>query len=110
MSPDNPVPSVADDEATPTLINLLLCDGAHRDPSTGKWTLLGLFNSLTSKGFPATQPQMVCYVAVTNVKGKIPLRLQIVPGDRKDEVFFKAEGNLTGNDPRAVAEWSLPIQ
>jgi hypothetical protein len=113
MSSDssNPVPVVVVNSNTaPTVANLLVCDGAHRDPGSGKWTLLGLFNSINSKGFPITHPQMICYVAVTNVKGKMPLRLQIVASDRKDEVFYKVEAELTVNDPKGVAELVIPIQ
>ncbi len=101
---------MSSDSSNPIVTNMLICDGAHRDPGSGKWTLLGLFNSITSKGFPITHQQMVCYVAVTNVKGKIPLRLQIVPSDRKDEVFYRVEADLTVNDPKGVAELVIPVQ
>src|SRR5580700_10367294 len=101
---------MSSDGSNPTIANMLICDGAHRDPGSGKWTLLGLFNSINSKGFPITHPQMFCYVAVTGVKGKIPLRLQFVAADRKEEAIYKIEAELTVNDPKGVAELVIPIQ
>jgi hypothetical protein len=93
-----------------TLLNMLICDGAHREPGSGKWTLLGLFNSINAGGFPTTHPQMVVYLAIKGAEGKIPLRVQIVPSDRKEEPLIKIEAELTVNDPRAVADLVVPLR
>ena len=94
----------------PNALNMLICDGAHRDPGSGKWTLLGLFNSINSSGFPTSHPQMVVYLALNNVNGKVPLRFQIVASDRKEEPLFKIEAELTVGDPRVVADLVVPIR
>ena len=37
----------------PVALAMVLCDGIHIDPGTGKRTLLGLFNSACSPELPA---------------------------------------------------------
>jgi len=35
-------------------LTLLICDAAYRDTASGKWSLLGLFNSIQAKVYPTT--------------------------------------------------------
>ena len=93
-----------------SLLNMLICDGAHREPGSGKWTLLGLFNSINAGAFPTSHPQMIAYLALRGAEGKIPLRLQMVAADRKDEPLFKIEAELTVGDPRLVADLVIPVR
>ncbi len=96
--------------ATATLLNMLICDGAHRDPGSGKWTLLGLFNSINAAGFPTSHPQMIVYLAMKGVEGKMPVRLQIVASERKDDPVYKLDAELSVADPRVVADVALPVR
>src|SRR5579862_2902196 len=86
----------------PMAVTLLLCDGAHRDLATGKWTLLGLFNSMQARTYPMTHPQMVAYLALTDANGRVPLRFQIVDADESDEPLFLVDAELTVTDPLEV--------
>lgn len=99
---------MASETNVPNLVNMLTCDGAHRNPGSGKWSLLGLFNSISTSGFPTVHPQMFVYLAVQG-KGKVPLRMQVVAGDRKEEPLYKIEAELTVGDPRIVAELVVPF-
>jgi hypothetical protein len=90
--------------------NLLLCDAAHRDASSGKWTLLGIFNSINSKGFPTTHPQLVAYLAVAGIKGKEKLQIRVIPSGKADEAVFRAEAELSVEDPKAVVDVGMPIR
>lgn len=94
----------------PTVINMLICDGVHRDPGSGKWTLLGLFNSINAATYPVTHPQLFAYVAIAGANGKMPLRFQMVAADRKEEPLLKLEAELTVNDPKVVADMVVPIR
>jgi hypothetical protein len=90
--------------ALPVVLNMVICDGAHRDLGTGKWSLLGIFSSVTSSAFPTTHPQMIAYIALSRAFGRVPLRFQIVPADRKDEVLYTGEAELTVTDPVPVVD------
>ncbi|MCE9531064.1 MAG: hypothetical protein K8T89_08055 [Planctomycetes bacterium] len=94
----------------PMPLALLMCDGAHRDPSTGKWTLLGLFNSIHAVEFPTTHPLMVVYLAVTDAHGKISVRFRIIDGDEERDPLVLIETELTVGDPRVVADIVIPIR
>src|SRR5207302_883705 len=91
----------------PVVLNMIICDAAHRDPGSGKWTLLGLFNSISSPSFPTIHQQLIAYVALTNAVGKVPLRFQIVASDRKDEVLYKAEAELNVTDRLPVVDLGI---
>lgn len=90
--------------ALPVVLNMVICDGAHRDLGTAKWTLLGIFSSVTASAFPTTHPQMIAYIALTRAFGKVPLRFQIVAADRKEEVLYKGDAELTVSEPLPVVD------
>jgi hypothetical protein len=101
----------ADNQALlPIALTLLICDGAHRDPSTGKWTLLGLFNSIHARDFPITHPQLIAYLALTEARGTVPIRFQIVDTDESESLLFHVDTELKVNDPRVVADVVIPIR
>lgn len=62
--------------ATPYCLAMLLCDNVHRDRSTGKCTILGTFNELSSREFPCTTGFFI-YFALTDGVGKVQLRFRI---------------------------------
>lgn len=94
----------------PSLLNLILCDGAHRDPGLGKWTLLGMFNAFNLNRFPATYPHMCLYVAVNGIAGQVPVRLQISPADRPDEPILKMDLEVKSANARVVADLVVPLR
>lgn len=61
----------------PYCLAMVLCDAAHRDPATGKWTILGTFSTVGSQQYP-TQIQMCAYWSITDVVGSIDLTLRLV--------------------------------
>jgi len=90
--------------------NLLLCDAAHRDAQSGKWTLLGIFNSINSKGFPTAHPQLVAYIALSGIKGKEKFQIRVIPTGRADEAVFRADAELGVDNPDAVVDIGVPIR
>jgi hypothetical protein len=93
---------------------MVLCDGVHRDDTTGKYTILGTFSTLGARHFPA-KLQFVVYFAVTDGLGPTRLRLRLVDarcglvnGGGEDEgVVFKVETEFDFENPLVVLE--LPI-
>jgi hypothetical protein len=94
----------------PTLLNMLTCDATHRDPGSGKWFLLGLFSSISSGGFPFAFREMFVYLTIQGAQGKVPLRLQVVASDRKEEPVFKIDLEMTVAEPRVLAELVVPLR
>lgn len=48
-------------KAPPLCLSLVMADSLHRDPSTGKYTLLGTFNGLVSPRYPNSLPTLAVY-------------------------------------------------
>ena len=104
--------------AEPYCLALVLCDGFHRDPSTGKFTLLGTFETFAAPSYPA-QIRLAIYFAVTDGVGNCGLRVQLV--DAKAGIIdANLEGNVQGrvfgiktdvnfDNPLAVSEHALEI-
>lgn len=93
----------------PYPLAMVVCDSIWRDPSSGKSTILGTFSAIAGSDFPLTIPEIGVYIALTDGHGKVPLKLQLI--DIKDEqvVLHVAEGELTFEDPRSVAELAFHL-
>ena len=61
----------------PYCLAMVLCDGIHRDATTGKYTILGTFSTLGAIQFPA-QVSFCVYFSVTDGLGPTELYLRIV--------------------------------
>jgi len=97
---------------------MVICDGVHRDPTTGKITILGTFSNFAATRYPA-QIQFFIYFAVTDGLGPTTLRIQILDAHagfidaQNDEdaegriLAIKTEGNFPS--PLAVVESALGI-
>jgi len=83
---------------------MVICDGIWRDFGTGKRFILGCFSVLHARRFPATHPVMGLYVAITNGRGTVPVKVCLVDVDEEREPLWFAEGEVEFSDPRAVIE------
>lgn len=62
----------------PSLQALLVCDMVIEDRSTGKKSLIGLFNQLWSLGFPCQHPQLGLYFCLTDAEGSYDFSVDLV--------------------------------
>ncbi len=71
-------------------ISLLICDGIHTDPYTGRKTLLGLFDRFAASVFPVTIP--VCYVFAELTESLEPttLRLRFATTDPEADPLWES--------------------
>lgn len=102
----------------PYCLAMVLCDGFHRDPATGKHTLLGTFSTLCARSFP-TQLKFCVYFAVTDGLGPTKLRLRLVDaesglvdrsGEEQEGALFVKEFDFTFRDPLVVLEVSAGVE
>ena len=93
----------------PYVLAMLICDAIWKDPSTGKSFLLGTFSSIAAMEFPVVHPVMGVYIVLTDGRGKIPLKLQLVSAD-EDDIIAGVETDVLFEDPRAVLELTLHLQ
>ena len=55
--------------ATPVVLSMLACDHIWRDPSSGKWCLMGVFEWLHSAEEPLKDVSLEVYAQLTNLHG-----------------------------------------
>jgi hypothetical protein len=90
----------------PTFRAVLLADGAHRDPTTGKFTLLGIFSTATVRKPPEpgkTIPlprQFVIYAVIADTHSGQPFSIRL----HRDPDWNAPLGQ--GNLPAAIAPGS----
>lgn len=89
---------------TPYATAVILCDAVHRDPVTGKNTLLGTFSTITSRRFPATHAAMCAYVVLTDGVGRSDLALRIDAADETSPPIAEAQFDVDFDDPRQTFE------
>lgn len=90
---------------TPFPLAMVVCDFVYRDPYTGKYTLIGMFSTISGITFPLIHPHLFVYASLTGGRGKIPFRLEVVDADEDTEPLAELTGEVDfKDDPRAVQE------
>jgi len=75
----------------PSLNAMLLCDHTIREQGTGKVSLIGIFESITSGRFPVVHRALSVYAKLTDAEGEYAIRLELV---RLDDTHVVAQGTL----------------
>jgi len=88
----------------PYALALGICDLIHRDRGTGKRFILGCFSALHAVEFPAVHPALGVYLDLTNGRGQVAIRVQIVDTDQTGEPIAITEQSIDFSDPRMVME------
>jgi hypothetical protein len=93
----------------PVGIALVLCDNVYTE-SAGKQALIGLFNRIMAKKFPATHPRLCVFVSLTEVMPGTKCQLDIVHSET-DEPVVRIEGPMPeGPGPIAVWDVVFPLE
>ncbi len=87
----------------PIRLSLMICDHAWRDPRNGKHHLLGTFSRLNSPVFPIIS-DLTVYFAVTEGRGRFPVRMELVDVDEERAAVFDVTGDFEASDIRQVVE------
>ncbi|MFM8386934.1 MAG: DUF6941 family protein [Planctomycetia bacterium] len=86
--------------STPVVLSMLACDHIWRDPATGKWALLGVFEWLHSDRQPLEDVALEVYVQMTNLHGAYDLELAVVSAHDEHELArYALGGRIHAHDP-----------
>lgn len=89
---------------------MLFCDMVYKDPSTGKRSLMGLFNGLGAIAFPVRHPQMAVFAELTNGRGSTDIKVVLVDSDEEREPLFEASAEIVFENPRQLVEFDFQFQ
>ena len=93
----------------PFVLSIMICDTILIDLATGKFSLHGCFDNLFAPGFPVAHPRMMLYLAMTNGRGAMRTKIQLVDTDEKNDPIFRIEGTVEFPDPLAVVDVRIAI-
>lgn len=79
-------------QVVPVLVGALVCDVATADPSTGKRSLIGIFNRIHVANFPTSRPMSV-YIKLTDAEGFYEFDIRYVQVS-SGQVLAGAKGEL----------------
>lgn len=81
---------MASSTTKPSIIALIVCDNIYVEPG-GKLALVGLFNNISAREFPASHSRLAVFVSVTDLRPNSKGRLEIVHSET-DQNVVHAEG------------------
>lgn len=87
----------------PVLNALIICDSATRDEPTGKITLNGIFENITSASYPSRHQSLVVYVKFTDAKGQYDVQLDLIRLETA-EIVASAGGTVVARDRMGAVE------
>ena len=93
----------------PYVLALVVCDAAHRDGATGKYTLLGTFSTINARQFPAIHKNLTLYFALTDGHGQIPIRFRLADANDKRGVVYEQTMTISFPNPRDIVEGHIDI-
>jgi hypothetical protein len=62
----------------PVASAFLVCDSFVQDAATGKFTLVGIFNTISAPMFPTTHHSLSLFVSLTDAEGDYEVRIDLV--------------------------------
>ena len=92
-------------QAKPMLIAALVCDVTAKDPTTGKISLIGIFDKVHVKSFPASRPVSL-YAKLTEAEGQYHFQARYVYSST-GETLAEAKGEFTAKEKLATVELNL---
>ena len=103
MADDEPAPS----NVVPVLVAALICDVAVADPSSGKKNLIGIFDRIFVREFPAQRP-MSLYLKLSDAQGLYEIEVLFVQL-KSGNVLGKGQGKFQLKDRLSSADFFLDL-
>lgn len=88
----------------PHVMAMLICDQVIIDARTGKQSIIGSFSVINATRYPLRYPCLMVYVALTEGRGKTPLRLRLIDANEESKPVVDRTLQITFKDPRQVCE------
>src|SRR5208283_4275395 len=87
----------------PKCLVIAVCESVVEDTLTHNKCILNMFNALNAMQFPAAQPKLVVFVALTDGRGTVPVVLKFVE-DNTESVLFQLNATISFKSPLDIAD------
>ena len=87
------VAPMATNNIKPVLVHTILCDDVRQEMG-GKFSLMGLFETISAGNFPAVHPRFAIMNEWTGGRGEFTAKIRLLAPDRKT-VISESEAKLT---------------
>src|SRR5438093_737987 len=88
----------------PEVLAMVVADIIHRDPSNGKFFILGTYAVIGAASFPCVHPVIQVYVSLIDGRGPTPIKLLLIDADEARGVIFETEVIVPFVDPTQTME------
>ena len=93
---------------TPVPVAFLLCDQISVDASSGKKTIVGVFDRIWVGQFPASHSPVWLYVRVIDCEGQYPVRVEYVQVSNQ-AILGRAEGTANSQNRHRYTDFVLQL-
>jgi hypothetical protein len=87
---------------------MVLADNVYREPATGKFFILGTYNSIMAPQYPCRCHPLLVYVALTECRARVPLRLALTDAD-EEMGAVGVDAVLEAADPTVMCEGTFHL-
>jgi len=94
----------------PLALAMVISDAIWVDPTTGKQTILGTFSAICGQAFPLPVPHIAVYLALTDSRGVVPLKLRLVDVDEIRDPVQEMALSPDFVDPVSIVEAGLYME
>lgn len=92
----------------PTPIALVVCDAVYHE-STRKTALVGLFNQIQVRQFPATHRRLCIYCSVTDIRPNSKFKVDIVHSETDEKALEVGIDPPAGINPTTIADMTFEL-
>ena len=92
----------------PVPIAFLVCDQVSQDATTGKPTIVGVFNNIGSQQYPAQHSQLTLYIKMIDCEGQYQSRIEFFRVSTQEKLL-EATGTVSSQNRHAYTEIVVPI-
>lgn len=94
-------------QSKPCGLSIILCDDIIEDKHSGKKSLIGIFNGVSSFHFPFQLAKMVIFITLMGGNGKYKVKMRIKNPQHKH--LIEAEGEIEINHPFQVVDLTFAL-
>ena len=63
-------------QVKPVVKAFLIADKVMREEGTKKWSVIGIFDRISSKNFPCIHPGLALYIRLSNAEGEYNVKIE----------------------------------